>query len=92
LKAKEIREELAAYFLSGGRVEWQNDCAYRRHIFEKPRCLEIYLTLSQTFKFVMSFTDRVQCLSRFGFVHFKSQAFICKPLAFVHFLSCRKEK
>jgi len=27
LKAKEIREELAAYFLSGGRVEWQNDCA-----------------------------------------------------------------
>jgi hypothetical protein len=27
LKAKEIREESAAYFLSGGRVEWQNDCA-----------------------------------------------------------------
>ena len=27
LKAKEIREELAAYFLSGGRVEWQNDSA-----------------------------------------------------------------
>jgi len=27
LKAKEIREELAAYFLSGGIVEWQNDCA-----------------------------------------------------------------
>jgi len=27
LKAKEIRAELAAYFLSGGRVEWQNDCA-----------------------------------------------------------------
>jgi len=27
LTAKEIREELAAYFLSGGRVEWQNDCA-----------------------------------------------------------------
>jgi predicted RNase H-like nuclease len=27
LKAKEIREELTAYFLSGGRVEWQNDCA-----------------------------------------------------------------
>ena len=27
LKTKEIREELAAYFLSGGRVEWQNDCA-----------------------------------------------------------------
>jgi hypothetical protein len=27
LKAKEIREELAAYFLSVGRVEWQNDCA-----------------------------------------------------------------
>jgi len=27
LKAKEIREELAAYVLSGGRVEWQNDCA-----------------------------------------------------------------
>jgi hypothetical protein len=26
LKAKEISEELAAYFLSGGRVEWQNDC------------------------------------------------------------------
>ena len=26
LKAKEIREELA-YFLNGGRVEWQNDCA-----------------------------------------------------------------
>ena len=27
LKAKEIREESAAYFLGGGRVEWQNDCA-----------------------------------------------------------------
>jgi len=27
LKAKETREELAAYFLSEGRVEWQNDCA-----------------------------------------------------------------
>jgi hypothetical protein len=27
LKAKEIREELAAYFLSGGKAEWQNDCA-----------------------------------------------------------------
>jgi len=27
LKAKEIREELAAYFLSGGTVECQNDCA-----------------------------------------------------------------
>jgi hypothetical protein len=27
LKAKEIREGLAVYFLSGGRVEWQNDCA-----------------------------------------------------------------
>ena len=27
LKAKEIREELAAYILSGGRVVWQNDCA-----------------------------------------------------------------
>jgi hypothetical protein len=27
LKAKEMREELAAYFLSGGRVEWQNNCA-----------------------------------------------------------------
>jgi len=26
LKAKEIRVELAAYFLNGGRVEWQNDC------------------------------------------------------------------
>ena len=26
LKMKEIRKELAAYFLSGGRVEWQNDC------------------------------------------------------------------
>jgi hypothetical protein len=26
LKAQEIREELAAYFLSGGRVERQNDC------------------------------------------------------------------
>ena len=25
LKVKEIREELAAYFLSGGRVKWQND-------------------------------------------------------------------
>jgi len=23
---KEIREELATYFLNGGRVEWQNDC------------------------------------------------------------------
>jgi hypothetical protein len=27
LKVKEVREELAAYFLSGGRIEWQNDCA-----------------------------------------------------------------
>jgi hypothetical protein len=27
LKAEEIREELAVYFLSGGRLEWQNDCA-----------------------------------------------------------------
>ena len=27
LKAKEVKEKLAAYFLSGGRVEWQNDCA-----------------------------------------------------------------
>jgi len=27
LKAKEIREELAAYFLVRGRVEWQNDCS-----------------------------------------------------------------
>jgi hypothetical protein len=27
LKAKEITEELAAYFLCGGRVDWQNDCA-----------------------------------------------------------------
>jgi len=26
LKAKEIRKELAAYFLSGGGVDWQNDC------------------------------------------------------------------
>jgi len=26
LKEKEIRKELAAYFLSGRRVEWQNDC------------------------------------------------------------------
>ena len=26
LKAKEIREELAAYFLNGGRLEWQNNC------------------------------------------------------------------
>jgi len=26
LKAKEITEKLAAYFLIGGRVEWQNDC------------------------------------------------------------------
>jgi len=26
LNAKEISEELTAYFLSGGRVEWQNDC------------------------------------------------------------------
>ena len=26
LKVKEIREELAAYFLNGGRIEWQNDC------------------------------------------------------------------
>jgi hypothetical protein len=26
-KVKEIREELAAYFLSGGRVEGQDDCA-----------------------------------------------------------------
>jgi hypothetical protein len=37
LKAKEIREESAAYFLSGGKVEWQNDCAYSWHIFDKPR-------------------------------------------------------
>jgi len=28
LKAKEVREELAAYFVSGGRVEWQNDCTF----------------------------------------------------------------
>jgi hypothetical protein len=27
LKAKEIREALAAYFLSGERVDWQNECA-----------------------------------------------------------------
>jgi len=27
LKAKEIRKELAAYFLIGGRVKWQNDFA-----------------------------------------------------------------
>jgi hypothetical protein len=27
LKAKEIREESAAYLLRGGRVEWRNDCA-----------------------------------------------------------------
>ena len=27
LKAKEIREELAAYVMSGGRIEWQYDCA-----------------------------------------------------------------
>jgi hypothetical protein len=27
LKAKEIREELAAYFLNEGGVDWQNDCA-----------------------------------------------------------------
>ena len=27
LKVKEIREELAAYSLGGGRIEWQNDCA-----------------------------------------------------------------
>jgi hypothetical protein len=27
LKAKEIGEELVVYFLSGGRVEWQNDSA-----------------------------------------------------------------
>jgi hypothetical protein len=33
LKAKEIREKLAAYFLSGGRVEWQVGCASRCHIF-----------------------------------------------------------
>jgi hypothetical protein len=26
LKAKEIREDLATYFLSAGRVELQNDC------------------------------------------------------------------
>jgi hypothetical protein len=26
LKAKEIWKELAAYFLSGGKVEWQNNC------------------------------------------------------------------
>jgi len=33
LKAKEIREELAAYFLTGGRVEWQNDCAFKGGTF-----------------------------------------------------------
>jgi hypothetical protein len=33
LKVNEIREELTAYFLSGGRTEWQNDCAQRWHIF-----------------------------------------------------------
>jgi hypothetical protein len=27
LKAKEIREESATYFLNEGRVEWQNYCA-----------------------------------------------------------------
>jgi len=27
MKANEIREQLAAYFLRGRRVEWQNDCA-----------------------------------------------------------------
>jgi hypothetical protein len=27
LKAKEMGEELAAYFLNEGRVDWQNDCA-----------------------------------------------------------------
>jgi hypothetical protein len=27
LKAKEIRVDLAAYFLGGGGEEWQNDCA-----------------------------------------------------------------
>jgi hypothetical protein len=32
LKAKEIREELAAYFLSGRTVEWQNDYTYGWHI------------------------------------------------------------
>jgi hypothetical protein len=26
LKAKEIRADLAAYFLGGGGEEWQNDC------------------------------------------------------------------
>jgi len=26
-KVKEIREELAAYYLNGGGVEWQNDYA-----------------------------------------------------------------
>jgi len=29
LKSKKIRQELAAYFLSGGRVEWQNDCSLK---------------------------------------------------------------
>jgi hypothetical protein len=46
LKAKELRQELAAYFLSGRREEWQNDCAKRWHAFKKPLCLDIYLTLS----------------------------------------------
>ena len=50
--------------------------------FKKPRCLEMYLTFVQTLKFVTSFTDRVQCLSRFRSVHCESQAFICKTTSF----------
>jgi len=62
-------------------------------MFENPRCLEIYLTFSQTLKSVMSFTYRVQCLSWFGFVRYESQAFIRKPRTFTHFISsCKKKK
>jgi hypothetical protein len=53
-KAKEIRKELAAYFLNKGRVEWQNDYALRWYIFKQPHFLDFYSTFSQTVKF-MSF-------------------------------------
>jgi hypothetical protein len=53
LLAQEIRKELATYFLSGGRVEYQNDCAEGWHLFEQTHVLEIYFTLSHTPTFVI---------------------------------------
>ena len=68
------------------------DCAKSGTFFKNTRCLEILFTFSQTLKSVMSFTNRVQCLSWFGFVRYESQAFICEPRAFIHSISCCKEK